>query len=148
MIAIFINMRELGRVVLVCMKCNSIMQAEDKPLSAANIVMSTISPLSIEVDEASSSVWVDSGVIVWDLLRYLGNYVTEAAPAGYTLPASPWFVYQTIGGALATGTHGSSLIHNSLSSQALAFRVVLANGTLAEISEESNPFLMKVTNWQ
>lgn len=121
-------------------------QAEEEPLSAADIVMSTISPLSIDVDEESSSVWVDSGVIVWDLLRYLGNYVTEAAPAGYTLPAPPWFVYQTIGGAVATGTHGSNLIHKSLSSQALAFRVVLANGTLAEISEESNPFIMKVGN--
>lgn len=111
---------------------------------AANIVMTTIRPLKIEVDEKTSSVWVDAGVKVWDLLRYLANYVTKEAPAGYTLPAPPWFVAQTIGGALATGTHGSNLKHGSLSNQVLAFQVVLANGTLTEISAESDPFLMRV----
>ncbi|GMH42611.1 hypothetical protein BSKO_10530 [Bryopsis sp. KO-2023] len=117
---------------------------KDAP-TAANIAMNAIRPLKIEVDESGKApfIWVDSGVMVWDLLRYLGNYVTKKAPAGYTLLAPPWFVFQTIGGAVATGTHGSNLKYNSLSSQVLAFRVVLANGTLAEISEETHPFEMK-----
>jgi hypothetical protein len=50
--------------------------------------------MSITVNETESSVWVDAGVKVIDLLDYLGNYVTAAAPAGYTLGAFPWFVYQ------------------------------------------------------
>lgn len=29
-----------------------------------------------------------------DLINFLGNYVTEASPSGYALPAFPWFVYQ------------------------------------------------------
>ncbi len=57
-----------------------------------------------------------------DLLQYLGNYVTDVAPAGWTLPAFPWFVYQSIGGALATGTHGSSLPWASLSNQVPSLR--------------------------
>ena len=45
---------------------------------------------------------------------------TAKADSGYTLPAFPWYIDQTIGGAIATGTHGSSLQWGSLSSQARA----------------------------
>ena len=43
---------------------------------------------------------------------------TAKAPLGYTLPAFPWYIDQTVGGAVSTGTHGSSLQFGSLSSQA------------------------------
>ena len=112
--------------------------------SSANILLSTIRPLTIEVNETEGSVWVDSGVITQDLLSYLGSYVTRAAPAGYTLPAFPWFVYQSIGGAAATATHGSSLKWGSLSNQVLALDVVLADGSRRVFTKESDPFLMKV----
>jgi hypothetical protein len=56
--------------------------------------MTTLRPLNITVNESEPSVWVDSGVKVIDLLDYLANYVTPAAPSGYTLGAFPWFVYQ------------------------------------------------------
>eukprot|EP00879_Flechtneria_rotunda_P027130 GHRR01029003.1.p1 GENE.GHRR01029003.1~~GHRR01029003.1.p1 ORF type:complete len:256 (+),score=58.73 GHRR01029003.1:545-1312(+) len=113
--------------------------------TSANIVMTTIRPLNISVDEASESVWVDAGVITMDLLEYLSNYVTPAAPAGWTLGAFPWFVYQSIGGAVATETHGSSLTHKSLSNQVLALDVVLANGTRRVFANETDPFLMRVS---
>ena len=40
------------------------------------------------------------------------------APYGYTLPAFAWYVDQTVGGAVSTGTHGSTMKYGSLSSQA------------------------------
>ena len=43
---------------------------------------------------------------------------SKKAPQGYTLPAFSWFIDQTIGGAVATATHGSSFLHGSLSNQA------------------------------
>lgn len=49
----------------------------------------------------------------------------------------------TIGGGAATGTHGSSLKHGSLSKQALGFKVVLANGSHVEISPHSHPLYFK-----
>lgn len=65
---------------------------------------------------------------------------------GWTLPAFPWFVYQTIGGAVATGSHGSSLKWGSLSSarQLLGLQVVTADGELQTFTPEENPFLFKV----
>ena len=55
----------------------------------------------------------------------------------------PVFFNQTIAGAIATGTHGSSVKHGSMSNQVLAVKVILANGTLVEISQERHPFLIK-----
>lgn len=61
--------------------------------------MTTLRPLIIDVDEADETVLVDAGVRTYDLLQYLGAYVTRGAPAGWTLPAFPWFVYQVGVGA-------------------------------------------------
>jgi FAD/FMN-containing dehydrogenase len=86
---------------------------------AANIVLTTLRPLAITVDEEAMTVDVDAGIKTVDLLTFLANYVTETAPTGWTLPAFPWFVYQSIGGAVSTGTHGSSLTWASLSNQVM-----------------------------
>ncbi len=43
---------------------------------------------------------------------------TPAAPLGYSVGAFSFIIDQTVGGAVATGTHGSTLQHGSLSSQA------------------------------
>ena len=45
---------------------------------------------------------------------------TAKAPQGYTLPAFAWYVDQTMGGAVSTGTHGSTMHYGSLSSQVIA----------------------------
>ena len=55
---------------------------QDPSDSSANIDMTTIRPLKIEVNEKELFAWVSAGVIVWDLMVYLGNYVTPAAPRG------------------------------------------------------------------
>ena len=44
--------------------------------------MTTIRPLKIEVNEKDLHVWVSAGVMLWDLMDYLANYVTPAAPRG------------------------------------------------------------------
>eukprot|EP00775_Hariotina_reticulata_P010758 gene10758-10914_t len=95
------------------------------------------------VDEASEAVWVDGGVKTSDLLEYLRNHVSPSAPAGWTLGAFPWFVHQTIAGAVATNSHGSSLKYKSLSDQVLALDVVLANGTRRVFTNATDVFLMK-----
>lgn len=120
------------------------------------------------VDTARRTVKVDAGVKLRDLLDFLANYDDDdnngaggdRAPSagntrgarpigsgggggeGYTLPSFPWFIDQTMGGAVATATHGSSLRHGSLSSQLTGLTMVLANGTVISVDEdESSPHL-------
>ena len=48
---------------------------------------------------------------------YLNACRSVNAPYGYVLPAFAWYVDQTVGGAVSTGTHGSTMFWGSLSSQ-------------------------------
>ncbi len=94
---------------------------------------------------------------------------TEKSPLGWTLPAFPWYIDQTIAGAVSTATHGSSLKYGSLSeqvnfalcedtpaidacggfhcmvlhvsAQAIEIELALANGTLLTLSSNINAHL-------
>ena len=95
----------------------------------------------IQVDEEAGEVTVAAGVPQRMLLEYLSEYKYGSQPEGWVLPAFSWFVDQTIGGAVATGTHGSSFQHGSLSSQVTSLRLLLANGTIVDVSPSTYPHL-------
>lgn len=114
------------------------------PPTSANIAITTIRPLTIAVDEVKETAWIDAGIRLNDALDYLRNFVTQNAPRGWTLGAQPICIGQSVGGAVSTRTHGSSLVHGSLSKQVLGIHVVFANGTAGEITPESQPLFMKV----
>lgn len=88
----------------------------------------------IKVDEDAATVTVAAGIPQRMLLSYLADYKYWKQPNGWTLPAFSWFIDQTIGGAISTGTHGSSMTWGSLSSQMRGIKVILANGTLFELN--------------
>jgi FAD/FMN-containing dehydrogenase len=95
----------------------------------------------ILVDEESRSVTVAAGISQRALLDYLSEYKFGTEPRGWTLPTISYFIDQTVGGAVATGTHGSSFEHGSLSSQITSLRLMVANGTIIDISPKSHPHL-------
>jgi FAD/FMN-containing dehydrogenase len=97
----------------------------------------------IQVDEKAQTVTVAAGIPQRQLLDYLSDYTYWSEPEGWTLPAFSWFIDQTIGGAVATGTHGSSFQHGSLSSQITSLRLMTANGTIVNITPEGYPHLFK-----
>ena len=100
----------------------------------------------IWVDEEARAVTVAAGVTQRTLLDYLSTFKGPRdlnRGRGWILPAQSWFIDQTIGGAVATNTHGSSLRYGSLSNSVLEYRLLLANGTAVEVSEQSNPHLMR-----
>jgi hypothetical protein len=98
----------------------------------------------IQVDEENATVTVAAGITQRMLFEYLDKYVHWKEPLGWTIPAYSWFIDQTVGGACATGTHGSSLRWGSISSQVRGLKVILANGTMLELnSPNDNPHLWK-----
>ena len=88
------------------------------------------------VDARRKRVKVGCGITIRDALNSIEK-------EGYVLPTFPWFTDQTLCGAIATGTHGSSLKFGSLSSEKmlLEMEVVLANGELKRLTREKDPEL-------
>ncbi|KAJ3327803.1 hypothetical protein HDU76_011096 [Blyttiomyces sp. JEL0837] len=85
---------------------------------------------SIKIDEKNMKVTVGAGAHLVDLLNAL-------QAKGLTLEHYPQFGGITIGGALATGAHGSSLKHYTLSDQITAVTVVDGMGFVQTITDES-----------
>lgn len=115
----------------------------------------------VRVDKTAMTVTAPAGLSQRALLRALDHWdeIEEAgseeennpparstlnrrrnAPTGLTLEAFSWFVDQTMGGAVATASHGSSLQYGGLSSQLRAARLVLANGTTLVVRRPDAPW--------
>ena len=92
----------------------------------------------ILVDPAARTVRVHAGVGTRMLIDFLAACPAHssggAAPHGWALPAIPWYIDQTIGGAVATATHGSSFTYGSLSNQVVGIELMTADGALVSLS--------------
>lgn len=78
----------------------------------------------------SSTVTVESGMTLRTLLNLLQN-------EGFTLPSLPILLDQTVGGCIATGSHGSSLAHGTISDSVVAVTVILfGTGEVVRLEED------------
>ncbi|GAQ87052.1 hypothetical protein KFL_003280060 [Klebsormidium nitens] len=108
----------------------------------------------IQVDKENLLVTVDAGVPLRTLLNFLAYpafLLSKDTPyselpqyePGYFLKGVSQIMDVTVGGGVATSTHGSSQKHSTLSSQVVAIDVILANGTEKHFTKEDNPHLFK-----
>ena len=108
---------------------------EEKEEECVNVFMNDVRVVRgrVRVIRGGEKVYAvcDAGVKVRDVLEYI-------AERGYALKSIPWFIDQTVGGALATCTHGSSLVFGSLSSQVVGLRTMLYNGTVETVTEKTH----------
>jgi predicted dehydrogenase/FAD/FMN-containing dehydrogenase len=85
-----------------------------------------------DLDPVNKTVVVDSGVRIGDLTRFL-------AGAGLSLPSLPFLTHGSIGGAVATATHGTSARWGTLSDFVQSLTLVLASGEVKKIDQDSAP---------
>lgn len=90
----------------------------------------------LELDTKQRTVTTQPGIRTRRLMDWLADH-------GYALPVVPFYIDQTIGGAVATATHGTSLSQGSLSSLVERMKVVMADGTVRTITEADGD-LMKL----
>lgn len=90
----------------------------------------------IEVCDDGASAWVPAG---WPIHR-----LTPALWAkGFSLANQGDIDKQSMAGALSTGTHGTGVTLGSISTQALAYRLVLADGSYVECDAAAEPDLFQ-----
>ena len=90
----------------------------------------------IEVAPDRASAWIPAG---WPIRR-----VTQALWAeGLSLSNQGDIDKQAIAGALSTGTHGTGRTLGSLSTMAIAFELVMADGQIVHCDQEAEPELFQ-----
>ena len=90
----------------------------------------------LEIDSVSNKVIMQAGIRLHDLISQLKQH-------GMAMPNLGSIDHQSIAGALATGTHGSSTRHGLLSQSVLDLKIMLANGNLVSCSENQNQDLFR-----
>ena len=85
----------------------------------------------LSMDTGSRIVTVQAGLRIRDLCAVLRDN-------GLALPNLGSINEQSIAGAMATGTHGSSLRHGLMSQSVLGLKITLANGRSVSCSAEQN----------
>ena len=100
--------------------------------SDADLVTLAQLPAELEFDSAARTVRVAAGV------RY-GELAVAAAEHGLALANTGSLPHISVGGASATGTHGSGDAHRSLASSVRAIELVTADGDLLTLSREVHP---------
>ncbi len=85
----------------------------------------------VEINEETREVTVEAGMILAVLL-------TKIEELGWTIPALPDLDTVSVGGALATGTHGTGQSAHPLSGYVVKCRLVLADGSVRELDESDD----------
>jgi alditol oxidase len=88
---------------------------------------------STDIDTAALTVTVDAGI------RY-GELSAALHASGYALHNLPSLPHITVGGAIATATHGSGDGNGNLASAVRAIEIVLADGTLTRFDRSDARF--------
>ena len=90
----------------------------------------------LDVDEETNVVVMQAGIRLHKLCRKLRQH-------GLAMPNLGSIDHQSIAGAIATATHGSSTRHGIISQSVLALKVLLANGRVVSCSKEQSPDLFR-----
>lgn len=97
--------------------------------SGTQLVMGNLNRV-IAVDRESMRVTVEAGITI----RELGD---ELSKLGLALPNLGDIGYQTISGAVSTGTHGTGRTFNGIASQIVGFELVTADGSVVSVHSDS-----------
>lgn len=137
------NLPELQKAISLARRCRRrivVVGSGHSPsdLTCTSSWMVNLDHLSkvLEINEEKKAITVEAGIRMHDL-----NLVGKER--GLTMPNLGSIDIQSIAGALATGTHGSSLYHGSLSQSVLSLRICLANGEVVRCSSEENADLFR-----
>lgn len=116
--------------------CHSSCLLENNAVSITTSFMPRVLDFGTNEESTDSSyptrayVRVGAGMTLIDLFTLL-------KPTEYTLPSFPILLNQSVGGAVSTGSHGSSIRYGTISDSVVAIRLVFCEGDVKTIVPES-----------
>jgi len=133
------NTDDVVELVKICRKvrCSGALHSCAPLIESQGIILSlTKLDQIISIDTAARIVRMQAGVRMHDLCTYLSDYGLAVG----TLGTIDW---QTICGAVMTGTHGGGLTIPSLHDFVRSYTIVLPDGALKRVDKETSPTLFR-----
>ena len=109
--------------------CNSSNALQSESIWIDISLMNRILRFQADKNGQAATVRVEAGM-------QLSELCTALKHSGFTLPSLPILLDQTVGGAIATGSHGSSGSHGTLSDQVVSTKMVLLSGEVVIVIED------------
>ena len=103
--------------------------------SFSDIAMTDGVLVSLDAMDKVLAIDLQRGIVRVQAGKRLAAFCAEMAGAGLTLPILGSIAAQSLGGLVATGTHGSSLRHGNLATQIVAMRLVNGDGDVVVLDE-------------
>ncbi|KAK3065493.1 hypothetical protein LTS18_006204 [Coniosporium uncinatum] len=137
------TLEEIQKAVNLARKCRRRLVVVGCAHSPSELTMTSAWMMNLDgfnqvmkVDKESRIMTVQGGIRLNDLNM-------AAKEHGLTMPNLGSIDQQSIVGAMATATHGSSLTHGLISASVRSLRIVLANGRVVRCSPEQSPDLFR-----
>lgn len=137
------SLEEIQKIVTLARRCRRRLVVVGSGHSPSDLTCSSSWMVNLDhygrvlnVDKQKKRFLVEGGI-------RLGQLNREAHKHGLSMPNLGSIDAQSIVGAIATATHGSSLYHGIISESVVSLRVVLSNGHAVRCSNEQNQDLFR-----
>lgn len=137
------TLEEIQKIVNLARKCRRRIVVVGSGHSPSNLTCTSSWMVNLDdygrvlkVDKQRKTFLVEGGIRLRDMNQ-------EAHTYGLSMPNLGSIDAQSIVGAIATATHGSTLQHGVISESVLSLRIVLSNGHVVKCSNEQNQDLFR-----
>ncbi|KAL6720418.1 D-arabinono-1,4-lactone oxidase [Lecanora helva] len=134
---------ELGKVVRLARRCRRRIVVTGCGHSPSDLTCTSSWLVNLDRLDELSDVDKDTSVVIMQAGIRLHDLWLKLKQHGLSMPNIGSIDHQSIAGAIATATHGSSTRHGILSQSVRALRIMLANGRVVPCSPEQNSELFR-----
>lgn len=139
------SIEEIEKIVNVARRCRKRLTIVGCGHSPSDITCTSSWLINLDKFNKILSVNNETGVVVMQAGIRLYTLCEELERHGLAMPNLGSINAQSIAGAIATGTHGSTLRHGMMSASIKALKITLANGKTVSCSPQENVELFRAS---
>jgi D-arabinono-1,4-lactone oxidase len=134
---------EIRKIIILARRCRRRIATTGCAHSPSDLTCTSSWLVNLDRYDKLSDVDAKTGVVVVQAGIRLHDFGLKLKDHGLAMPNLGSIDHQSIAGAIATATHGSSIRHGLLSQSVVGLKIMLANGRIEACSAERNQDLFR-----
>lgn len=134
---------EIRKIIILARRCRRRIAATGCAHSPSDLTCTSSWLINLDHYDRLSDVDANTGVVVVQAGIRLHDFGLKLKAHGLAMPNLGSIDHQSIAGAIATATHGSSIRHGLLSQSVVGLKIMLANGRILSCTAEQNRDLFR-----